>query len=124
MLIDGDNMEKSNKTSERLQLAMKIKGVTQADLRRLTGINKGAISCYVSGKYIPKQNGINLLSNALQVDPLWLLGYDTYMEKVGVEAKEKDAEFDLLITQFRNLKDKQKDLIKYMFKLFDLENKK
>lgn len=124
MLIDGDNMEKSNKTSERLQLAMKIKGVTQADLRRLTGINKGAISCYVSGKYIPKQNGINLLSNALQVDPLWLLGYDTYMEKVGVEAKEKDAEFDLLITQFRNLKDKQKELIKYMFKLFDLENKK
>ena len=47
--------------ANRLHKALSIRGLKQADLIRKTGINKGSMSCYLSGKYIPKQNTIFIL---------------------------------------------------------------
>lgn len=66
---------------KRIKEAMDIRGYTQADLVRLSGIDKGQISSYLSGKYKPKQDNIFLLSNILNVNEAWLLGYDVPMEK-------------------------------------------
>ena len=66
---------------KRIKEAMNIRGYTQADLVRLSGIDKGQISSYLSGKYKPKQDNIFLLSNILNVNEAWLLGYDVPMEK-------------------------------------------
>ncbi len=67
--------------SERLQEAMDIRDMSQAELVKLTGITKGAISSYINGTYTAKQNNSYKLALALRVDPAWLMGKDVPMEK-------------------------------------------
>lgn len=66
--------------STRLKKAMSIRNVSQADLVEKTKISKGALSSYISGRYIPKQNNILLLAEALDVSENWLNGADVPME--------------------------------------------
>lgn len=67
--------------SERLVFAMSKRNMKQADLVKKTGINKGALSSYINGRYEPKQNNIYLLSKALNVNEAWLMGYDVPMDQ-------------------------------------------
>ena len=62
--------------SSRIRKAMTLRDLRQADLVSRTGINKGALSCYISGRYQPKQNNIYLLAKALDVNVEWLMGAD------------------------------------------------
>lgn len=57
---------------DRLVEAMKIRSVSAADLCRLTGIDKSALSRYRSGAYKPNQLNTYLLAQALRVNPAWL----------------------------------------------------
>ena len=66
-------------TSERLSEAMKRKNMKQAELARLTGIDKSSISLYISGKYSPKGDKLYKLSLALGVSPAWLSGFNAPM---------------------------------------------
>ena len=66
--------------STRLKKAMSARNVSQADLVEKTKISKGALSSYISGRYIPKQNNILLLAEALDVSENWLTGADVPME--------------------------------------------
>ena len=52
--------------ADRLKEGMSLRGLRQADIVEKTGINKGALSSYISGKYQPKQNNIFLLAKALE----------------------------------------------------------
>lgn len=67
--------------AHRLNYAITIRNMKPAEISRKTGISKPNLSYYMSGKYEPKQDGIKLLSNILNVDPVWLIGYDVPMEK-------------------------------------------
>lgn len=67
--------------ANRLKYALTIRNIKPIDLSRTTGISKTNISCYMSGKYEAKQDGVKLLANALDVDPVWLMGYDVPMER-------------------------------------------
>lgn len=69
-------------TSERIRFAMDLRGLKQADLVEKTGISKGALSSYISGRYSPKQNNIYLISKALSVNEAWLMGADVPMERI------------------------------------------
>lgn len=60
---------------------MRIANMKQTDLARATGLGKGGISNYVIGRYEPKSNIISILAEALNVDPVWLMGYDVPMER-------------------------------------------
>lgn len=77
-------------TSERLKEAMREVGKKQADLVRETGLDRGSISSYLSGKYEPKQNAINKLSIALNVSEMWLWGYDVPKERTQTQKKNDD----------------------------------
>lgn len=66
-------------TAERLAEAMKIKNYKQADLVRLTGIDKSSISLYLKGKYSPKGIKLVKLATALNVSPSWLSGFNVPM---------------------------------------------
>ena len=63
-------------TSNRLKQVMEELDINQSELVRRTGINKGALSSYISGRYIPKQRAIYALASALDVSEPWLMGYD------------------------------------------------
>lgn len=66
--------------SERLRQIMSIRNVKQAEIIEMTGMNKGALSSYLSGRYMPKQDNIYKLAKALDVNPAWLMGLDVPME--------------------------------------------
>ncbi len=83
-------MEKQQESiAQRLRKAMDAKGKKQADLVRETGLDRGAVSSYLSGKYEPKQKAIYKLSQALDVSEAWLLGYEVPMER-STESKKND----------------------------------
>lgn len=67
--------------AHRLTYAIKIKGVRPVDISKVTGISKTNLSCYMSGKYEAKQDGVEILSKVLDVNPVWLMGYDVPMDR-------------------------------------------
>ncbi len=69
------------KCSTRITKALSIRGMRQSDLCEKTKIPKSAMSQYVSGAFEPKQDRVFLIARALDVDPVWLMGYDVPMEK-------------------------------------------
>lgn len=68
-------------TADRIKEGMDIRGLKQTDLAERTGISKGALSSYISGKYIPKQTNTYLISKALNVNEAWLMGADVPMNR-------------------------------------------
>ena len=66
--------------AKRIRKALTIRNMKQAELCRKTKIATSAMSEYLSGLYEPKQDKIYLMSQALNVDPVWLMGFDVPME--------------------------------------------
>lgn len=81
---------KVSTTKDRLKMAMSLCGKKQIDLVNETGINRGTISRYLSGKYEPKADTINKLAISLDCSEMWLWGYDV-PRKRGPEQKKNDA---------------------------------
>ena len=82
--------------ASRLREAMEIRGKKQIDLVRDTGIDRGAISRYLSGEYEPKNKPIYELAKALDVSDQWLMGYDYPMERPKMQ-KNNDAIVDIVV---------------------------
>lgn len=61
---------------DRINSIMDQKKLRQVDLVNMTGISKSLISDYVNGKFIPKDENLEILSKALEVDANWLVGID------------------------------------------------
>lgn len=73
--------------ANRLSKALLLRNIKPIELSEKTGIDKSKISSYMSGRYKAKQDGIDILSKTLNVDPAWLLGYDVPMEtEVRIDA--------------------------------------
>lgn len=95
----NDNYEQVTTVAKRLQQALDMRNMKAAELSEKSGISKPQISCYLSGKYEPKQSPLYKMGVALDVSELWLAGFDVPMERPQ-EQKENDqmAEFVLQIT--------------------------
>ena len=100
--------------AHRLQEAMDNACKTQADLVRETGISKGTLSRYLSGKFEPKQIAVNKLAIALNVSEMWLWGCDVPMERPVETKKEQPTEYD-------GLSDKKKAFIDRVMQMSDAE---
>ena len=68
-------------TAERLAEALSARNMKAVELHEKTGISKPSISQYISGKVTPKQDRIYIMAKALNVDTIWLMGYDVPMER-------------------------------------------
>lgn len=80
---------------DRLKQAMNLRNMKAVDLCEKTGIPKGAISYYCSGKSTPKNDRLYLLCKALDVSEAWMLGYDVSMEKTTAQ-KNNDTIADIV----------------------------
>lgn len=86
---------RNSSTPVRLSEAMQLREKKQIDLVNETGINRSAISRYLSGEYEPKQDAIYKLAKVLGVSEMWLWGYDVPMER-PLEQKENDELVELV----------------------------
>lgn len=112
-------------TAERLREAMDAVGKKQADLMRETGLDRGAISSYLSGRYEPKQVAIGKLAAALGVSEMWLCGYDVPRDRTPEQKKNdhlvkviaqlrKDPEFFEVVSALADLPAEQYASIKQL----------
>lgn len=76
-------------TKDRIRKALELRGMKQSELVEKTGIDKGQMSSYLSGRYKPKQTNLNLMAKALSVDEAWLMGYDVPMQRIDKTMGEK-----------------------------------
>ena len=83
-------------TANRIRSAMIKANKKQIDIVRETGIDKGALSSYLKGKYEPKQDVIYKLAKALDVSEMWLWGYDCPMKRPEMQ-KKNDALTDIVV---------------------------
>jgi len=117
-------MKKSN-TAARLRELMTERGLRQKDIldmcvpiaRKYNIVfTKANLSMYVTGRVIPSQDKLLVMSEALGVSEVWLMGYDVSREKSANEYVARDVDRDLLI-EVEQLDPAQKDLLRQYLEL-------
>ena len=78
--------------AERLRIALDFKKMKATELSELTGINKSTISQYLSKEYEPKRDRIELFAKTLNVNEVWLTGYDVRMEISSIDKNDSLVE--------------------------------
>ena len=116
-------MKKVAEPSERLRDLLALVGDSQSDLTRKTGIEKSAISNYVKGKRIPRQDKLYLISKAYNVNPAWLMGLDVEMYETNSNEQQnnvcltyakklmtlKESDLDIVLAQIDFLLERTKN---------------
>lgn len=97
--MSNNNYKKVASTASRLREALDAAGKKQADLVRETGLDRGAVSSYLSGKYEPKQMATYKMARALGVSEMWLAGYD--VPRIRTEAQKKNDDLVQVIAKLR-----------------------
>lgn len=74
-------MKPTDTFQNRLKIALKIRNIKPVELHEKTGISESLLSKYLSGNAVARQRKLSILSDALDINPVWLMGYDIPMEK-------------------------------------------
>ena len=88
-------------TARRLRKAMNDKKINAAELAERSGVGKSSISHYYNGSNRPTNLNAGALAEVLEVNPMWLMGFDVPKEPenplekykgmlVGVDVHNKD----------------------------------
>ena len=74
-------MELVDSFKNRLQKALDNSNMRQVDLVEKTKLDKTLINKYLAGIMKAKQDKLTILADALNVNEVWLMGYDVPMER-------------------------------------------
>lgn len=100
-------MKQSN-SRDRLLEMMELLGLKQSDIVKKTGINKSALSQYINGSRIPRQDQLSIIADPYGINPTWLMGYDVPMY---IEIPVLDEKMKTMMIKFPQLTDDEKDII-------------
>lgn len=83
----------------RIREALSIRNMKQVELVEKTGLDKSAINHYVKQRYQPKQQALLSMAKALDVNEMWLAGYNAPMERnvADKNSSEVAALFDRIL---------------------------
>lgn len=100
--------------NQRLNMAMSDKAMRAIDLSRKTGFSETAISQYRKN-VMPDIDKVAILSNALQVNPVYLLGFNVepYYEPDVYGLSSEDR---ALLYAYDNANDLEKDVVSNVLK--------
>ena len=114
------NPNKPSTLPERLRVALNKREMKQIELARLTKIDSGTINNYLAGKYEPKQDKLGIIADALNVDPVWLMGYDVPMEreKDTPEKIQLSEGEEMLLEMFRQIPQEQQRVFLEMGRVY------
>lgn len=114
-----ENFDRLAIMSDRLKQALNNANMKQTELCERTGIDKGAMSSYVSGRYGAKQDRIYMMAEVLDVNPAWLMGYDVPMERekeTPDNIKLSEGE-EMLVELFRRVPVESQQMVLDMIKI-------
>lgn len=117
---------KTSTTAERLQQIMDERNLKQVDVLALAqpyckkygvSLGKTALSQYITGKFQPGQDRLQILGLALNVSEAWLMGFDVPREKQSAPTDEKSGErTEEYIELFNQLNAEQQSFIIHAIK--------
>lgn len=104
----------------RIKKALSIRNMSQAELCQKTKIPKSALSEYLKGLYEPKQDRLLIMSDALDVDPVWLMGFDIPMEKEDKKISPHESSLTegekVMLELFRQIPEDQQPVVLAMIR--------
>lgn len=107
--------------SVRLKKALAMRNMRQSDLCEKTKIPKSAISHYLSGSFVPKQDRAVIIAQALDINPAWLMGFDAPMEiedkKIPPTVLELSEGEKALLALFNRVPEDQQKLVLQMIRV-------
>ena len=69
----------------RLEKALKYRHMKPVELHEKTGISESLLSKYLSGNAVARQKKITLISDVLNINPVWLMGYNVPIEELKTD---------------------------------------
>lgn len=61
-----------NDLKDRLSMVLKQRNMSAYELAKRSGVDKGSISRYLSGEFVPKKDAVDKMAHVLNVSPDWL----------------------------------------------------
>ena len=104
---------KFRETAKRLNEALTEVGLSHQELVNLTGINKASISQYRNGTHNPRNKTAPIIGEVLDVNPLWLMGFDSPKKEPAYIKKSIDYNFIHNYIQFAD-EEKLKEIRRYI----------
>ena len=77
---------KISDSKERIEQLMEMFSLNQSEFCKRTGINKSALSNYLNGDRVPRQDQIARIADAFGISASWLMGYDVPIKEVISES--------------------------------------
>lgn len=98
---------------DRLNEALKIRGMSASELAKRSGLAKSSVSRYLTGENIPRSIAIGKMATALDVSPVWILGYNLTMdgEEIQIDIEKlSDDNKTRLLAYYQALLDSQEEV--------------
>lgn len=103
---------KNELTAKRLQLALSSANMKPQELADKSGVSKSSISQYVNGAHAPSNISSGKMGKVLNVEPMWLMGFDVEMKKdFSSKSAREDIEF---LKKYSLLKERDKKIVSDM----------
>lgn len=104
-------MQKVETFSKRLWLAINESGISQTKLAEMSGISRSLLNKYIKGANGAGNLKIQQLAKALNVNPVWLMGYD--VTKAPIISNSSDLTIDEIdvLNLYRKLSVEKKKII-------------
>ena len=110
-------------TAKRLRKALDECGMKPQELADKTGIGKSSISQYLNGSHAPSNISSGKIGKVLNVEPLWLMGFDVEQRKT-FDVKQGNEDFEIL-DKFSMLDERDKQIVLNMIEsMISSKNKK
>ena len=103
----------------RIKKALSIRNMKQTELCEKTKISKSVLSEYIKGVYEPKQDRVFIIAKALDVDPVWLMGFDVPMEIENKKISPHDPITEgekVMLDLFRQIPENQQPVVLAMIR--------
>lgn len=105
-------MKRTENIATRLKAYRTLNDMTLSDVEKATGIPAQTINRYELGQRAPKLDIAVQIADALNVNPLWLQGYDVPMNTEKAPASiEEDERMREFISLFSRLTEEQQKMI-------------
>jgi len=106
----------------RLHRALMLRNMKQVELADRTGLDKTLINKYITGASNVRQQNLTILANALDVNEIWLMGYDVPFNRNLCVSSPDEMDLDNSITSKYGVG--TVDLLRSFVKLNDIGKRK
>lgn len=112
------NNKKVSDSKSRILEILNYYKISQTELCKRTGLQKSALSNYLNGDRIPRQDQISLIAEPFNINPSWLMGYNVpmFMSPAADHPRQLQEDEAELLDKYDMLNEEGK---KYLYKQAD-----